>query len=175
MQPQTATLESAEGDPDKPPSDPEPLSKPGGVMKFVYKSNDRPLDGNTIKRGVGAGGFGEVYLAQSDGGKDVALKRVQRNLDIEVRGVKQCMNLKHPNLVALYDLKYDDEGQAWVVMEYVSGPDCSLKDVIEKNPDGMPHSDVNRWFREIAAGVGCLHDHGIVHREEFTAHCVFGG
>ena len=32
------------------------------------------LSGYTIKRGIGAGGFGEVYYATSDAGKDVALK-----------------------------------------------------------------------------------------------------
>ncbi|MCA9179945.1 MAG: protein kinase, partial [Planctomycetales bacterium] len=92
-----------------------------GPMKFAYASGTRPLEGYTIKRGVGAGGFGEVYYATSDAGKEVALKRIQRNLDVELRGVSQCLNLKHANLVALYDIRYDDDEQAWVVMEYVSG------------------------------------------------------
>ncbi len=30
------------------------------AMRFVYASGTRPLDGFTIKRGVGVGGFGEV-------------------------------------------------------------------------------------------------------------------
>lgn len=132
-------------------------------MKFTYKTGDRPLDGYKINRGVGVGGFGEVYFATSDAGKEVALKRVQRNLDVEVRGVRQCLNLKHPNLVALYDLKYDEEGQAWVVMEYVPGD--SLKDVLDRNPHGIPQVEVDRWFHEIASGVAYLHDHGIVHRD----------
>ena len=78
-------------------------------MKFAYASGTRPLEGFTIKRGVGSGGFGEVYFATSDAGKEVALKRVQRNSDIEMRGATQCLNFKHPNLVALFDIKYDDE------------------------------------------------------------------
>ena len=134
-------------------------------MKFTYTSGSRPLDGFTIKRGVGAGGFGEVYFATSDAGKEVALKRVQRNLDIELRGVRQCLNLKHPNLISLFDIKYDDEGEAWVVMEYVSGGGETLKDVVEQHPTGLPKDQVERWFRDIAAGVGYLHDHGIVHRD----------
>jgi serine/threonine protein kinase len=132
-------------------------------MKFVYTTGARPLDGYTIKRGVGVGGFGEVYFATSDAGKEVALKRVQRNLDVEVRGVTQCLNLKHPNLIAIYDIKYDDQGEGWIVMEFVSGE--SLKDVTDRNPNGMPIEEVNFWFTGIAAGVAYLHDHGIVHRD----------
>ncbi|MDP7301584.1 MAG: protein kinase, partial [Pirellulaceae bacterium] len=132
-------------------------------MKFAYATGSRPLDGYTIKRGVGVGGFGDVYFAISDAGKEVALKRVQRSMDVEVRGVSQCLNLKHINLISLFDIKYDDEGQAWVVMEYITGE--SLKDVIDRNPSGMPLSEVEDWFGQIASGVTYLHDHGIVHRD----------
>ncbi len=132
-------------------------------MKFVYTTGARPLDGYTIKRGVGIGGFGEVYFATSDAGKEVALKRIQRNLDVEVRGVTQCLNLKHPNLIAIYDIRYDDIGEGWIVMEFVSG--ASLKDVIDRNPNGMPMDEIKFWFTGIAAGVAYLHDHGIVHRD----------
>jgi len=131
--------------------------------RFTLASGAKPLSGYTIKRGVGVGGFGEVYYATSDAGKEVALKRIQRNMEIELRGVRQCLNLKHPNLVALFDIRYDDEDQAWVVMEYVSGE--SLQDVVERNPNGMPLDLVHKWFGGIAAGVAHLHDCGIVHRD----------
>jgi hypothetical protein len=132
-------------------------------MRFAYASGARPLDGYTIKRGIGAGGFGDVYYATSDAGKEVALKRIQRNLDVELRGVSQCLNLKHPNLVALYDIRHDDDAQAWVVMEYVAGE--SLQDAIERHSQGMPEAQVLEWFDGIARGVTYLHDHGIVHRD----------
>jgi hypothetical protein len=135
----------------------------GGPMKFQYASGSRPLDGYTIKRGIGKGGFGEVYFAASDAGKEVALKHVERNLEIELRGVGQCLNLKHANLIDLHDIRYDEQGEAWVVMEYISG--ASLKDVIDRNPNGLPKEEVESWFRGIAAGTAYLHDHGIVHRD----------
>ncbi|HTN73901.1 MAG TPA: protein kinase [Pirellulaceae bacterium] len=132
-------------------------------MKFAYATGACPLPGYTIKRGIGFGGFGEVYFATTDAGKEVALKRVQRNLDVELRGVTACLNLKHTNLIALYDIKYDEQGQAWVIMEYVSGE--NLKEVIDRNPSGLPLEDVRAWMQGICAGVGYLHDHGIVHRD----------
>ena len=131
--------------------------------RFSLASGDKPLEGYTIKRGVGIGGFGEVYYATSDAGKEVALKRIQRNLEVELRGVTQCLNIKHPNLVSLYDIRYDKDEQAWVVMEYVAGE--SLQDVIERNPNGMPKEQVHFWFDGISAGVAHLHDCGIVHRD----------
>src|ERR1700681_1175585 len=87
----------------------------GWCMRFSYSSGQRPLDGYTLKRGIGRGGFGEVYLALSDGGKEVAVKQIRGNQEIELRGFSQCLNLKHPNLVHLYDLKTDPQGDHWVV------------------------------------------------------------
>ena len=144
---------------DRPRAD----SPRAATMKFAYGSGARPLDGYTIKRGVGRGGFGEVYFATSDAGKEVALKLIRRNLDVELRGVTQCLNLKHPNLIALYDIRTDEQDDQWVVMEYVSGE--SLEEVIERNPQGMPLEEALCWMRGIAAGVAYLHDHGIVHRD----------
>jgi serine/threonine protein kinase len=145
------------------PLETEPEDRPKGGARFTYPSGSRPLDGYTIKRGVGRGGFGEVYYAVSDAGKEVALKLIRRNLDVELRGVTHCLNLKHPNLVALYDIKTDDNDDRWVVMEYVSGE--SLEDAIDRHPHGMPVEIAIEWFSGIAAGVSYLHDHGIVHRD----------
>lgn len=131
--------------------------------KFTYPSGSTALPGYTIKRGIGIGGFGEVYFAISDAGKEVALKRIQRNLDVEIRGVSQCLNLKHINLISLWDIRQDSEGESWVVMEYVPGE--SLRDVLERNPNGIPVDQARFWFEQILAGVAYLHDHGIVHRD----------
>lgn len=131
--------------------------------RFTYPSGSRPLEGYVLKRGVGHGGFGEVYYATSDAGKEVALKLIRRNLDIELRGIRQCLNLKHPNLLSLFDIRRDAQGDSWVVMEYVAG-EC-LQDIVAAHPEGMPIDHVLAWFHGIAAGVAYLHDHGIVHRD----------
>jgi len=137
--------------------------QPAASARFTYANGARPLAGYTIKRAIGRGGFGEVYYALSDGGKEVALKLVRRNLDVELRGVAQCLNLKHPNLLGLFDIRTDDTGDQWVVMEYVGGP--ALEDVIAAHPNGLPAEEAIGWLRGIGAGVGYLHECGIVHRD----------
>src|ERR671933_480438 len=104
-------------------------------MKFTYSEGDKPLTGYTTKQGIGRGGFGEVYYATSDGGKEVALKLVQRHLEVELRGVGQCLNLKHPNLVSVYDVTQAENGDQWIVMEYVHGE--TLDKVVARHPQGM--------------------------------------
>ena len=138
---------------------------PGGraVERYYFSSGDRPLDGYTIKRAIGRGGFGEVYYAVSDAGKEVALKLLLRNVEIEKRGVQQCMNLKSPHLITIFDMKTTDEGDTFVVMEYVAGP--SLAQILDQHPDGLPPNEVRMWLKGLVDGVSYLHDHGIVHRD----------
>jgi serine/threonine protein kinase len=133
------------------------------MSKFTYGSGARPLDGYVIKRGIGQGGFGEVYYAVSDGGKEVALKLVRGNHEIELRGMAQCLNLKHPNLVTLFDIRNDKEGDAWVVMEYVAGE--ALSEILHPHPNGLPLEMVRQIFSDLAKAVGYLHESGIVHRD----------
>ncbi len=96
-------------------------------MAYTFKYGDRPLEGYTIQRGIGRGGFGEVYYAVSDGGREVALKYLRDNSDIELRGVSQCMNLKSPHLVTIFDVKKSAEGEYFIIMEHISGPSlCEL-------------------------------------------------
>ena len=132
-------------------------------MKFTFQPESKPLDGFTIKRAIDRGGFGEVYYALSDSGKEVALKLLQRNMDIELRGIRQCMNLKHTNLITIFDTKTDGDGDHWVIMEYVAGQ--TLEQVLDGYPQGMPMEEVLRWLDGIAAGADYLHDRGVVHRD----------
>ncbi len=131
--------------------------------RYTFGSGSRPLDGFTIKRAIGRGGFGEVYYATSDAGKEVALKLIVRDEEIECRGVIQCMNLKSQNLIAIHDLKKTDEGDTFVIMEFIAGP--SLAQILEKYPKGMPLPEVRAWLKGLVDGVEYLHDHGIVHRD----------
>jgi TM2 domain-containing membrane protein YozV len=130
---------------------------------YQYKYGDRPLEGYTIQRAAGRGGFGEVYYAISDSGRQVALKVVQSYEQIELRGISQCMNLKSPHLITIFDVKYNDQGRPFVIMEFVSGP--SLSDLLKESPGGLGAQKAAFFLREIGKGLSYLHECGIVHRD----------
>ncbi|MCH8054327.1 MAG: serine/threonine protein kinase, partial [Planctomycetes bacterium] len=132
-------------------------------MAFTFKHGDRPIEGYEIKRGLGRGGFGEVYYAISDGGREVALKYLHSFQDIELRGVSHCINMKSPNLVSIFDVVKNDDGECFVIMEYVSGP--SLRDMLIAEPEGLGTEKATFFLREIARGLSYLHERGIVHRD----------
>jgi TM2 domain-containing membrane protein YozV len=133
------------------------------MWSYQYKHGDRPLEGYTIQSAAGRGGFGEVYYALSDAGREVALKSVTGYEQIELRGISQCMNLKSPHLVTIFDVKHNAQGRPFVIMEYVSGP--SLRQLIDEHPSGLGEQKSAFFLREIAKGLSFLHDCGIVHRD----------
>jgi len=130
---------------------------------YQYRHGDRPLDGFTIQRAAGRGGFGEVYFAVSDSGREVALKLVLTYEKIELRGISQCMNIKSPQLVTIFDVKHRIDGRPWVIMEFVSGP--SLRELLDAAPSGLGAAKAAFFLREIGKGLTYLHDCGIVHRD----------
>ena len=132
-------------------------------MKFTFPPESKPLDGYTIKRGIHRGGFGEVYYALSDAGKEVALKLLQNNTDVELRGVRHCLNLKHPNLLTIFDIKQDSDEDHWIIMEYMSGQ--TMDTVVASGKEGLPKDVIRLWTDGIIAGLAFLHDRGIVHRD----------
>jgi serine/threonine protein kinase len=150
-------------EPNRPLAETQHGSESSSPMTFTYPPGSQPLPRYTIRRGIGVGGFGEVYFAVNDAGKEVAIKRIQRNLEIELRGASHCLNLKHPNLVSLYDICRDEDDQSWVIMEYVAGK--NLRQILDLSPNGLPTSEVNRWFAAISSGVSHLHSAGLVHRD----------
>jgi serine/threonine protein kinase len=141
-----------------------------GMTAYRYKPGDRPIDGYSIQYALGRGGFGEVYFATSDAGREVALKVIQNHKDTELRGIGHCMNLKSAHLVMIFDVKYADDDTPWVIMEYVAGP--SLREILDEMPEGMSQEQAAYFLRELARGLTDLHDAGIVHRD-LKPHNVF--
>ncbi len=82
---------------------------------------------------------------------------------IELRGISQCMNLKSPHLVTIFDVRYNEQGRPFVIMEFVAGP--SLRQLIDESPAGLGTQKTAFFLREMAKGLTYLHDRGIVHRD----------
>lgn len=140
------------------------------MSAYRYEAGSQPMEGYTIQYALGRGGFGEVYFAISDAGREVALKAVQNFEDIELRGIRHCMNLKSSHLVMIFDVKIADDGTPWVIMEYVSGP--SLREILDDSPGGLSADQATFLLRELAKGLSDLHGAGIVHRD-LKPHNVF--
>jgi hypothetical protein len=132
-------------------------------VAYTFKHGDRPIEGITIQRAVGRGGFGEVYYALSDSGKQLAVKYLRENPEVELRGIAQVMNLKSPHLITIYDVRHNEDGEPFVIMEYVSGP--SLRELLVADPDGLGPQKAAFFIKGIAHGLSYLHERGIVHRD----------
>ena len=117
---------------------------------------------------LGAGGMGEVYLAQDPRlQRQVALKRVATSLlampEARPRLLKEARAaaaLSHPNVATVHDV-IDWNDEPIIVMEYVEG--TSLKDRLEDGP--LAVSDAIELAIQMASALEEAHRHDIVHRD----------
>ncbi len=129
------------------------------------------IAGYTILRSLGAGGMGEVYLAQHprlprrDALKVLSAsvcseseyrKRFNREADI-------AATLWHPHIVEVHD-RGDVDGQLWLSMDYVEGTDAGRL-LAERYPDGMPPDEVVRIMTAVADALDYAHQRGLLHRD----------
>jgi serine/threonine protein kinase len=118
-----------------------------------------------ILRSLGAGGFGEVYLAEEKLlGRQVAIK-VLRNRDVRgqtdlVHEMKSLNHLQHPNVVAFYHY-FSEEESLFLVMEYCAGG--SLRDRLQR--ESIPSQVVMQWGKELADTLHYIHQQDIVHHD----------
>jgi eukaryotic-like serine/threonine-protein kinase len=116
---------------------------------------------------IGAGGMGEVYLAQDTKlDRKVALKVLPPELashrdrmDRFVREAKSAAALSHPNIAHVYEIGYSD-GVNFIAMEYVDGQ--TLKQAIRSGTDLRK---LLRYLHHTAEGLAKAHKAGIVHRD----------
>src|SRR5512137_925805 len=91
-----------------------------------------------VKQLLGHGGMGAVFLGIQRFGsteRSVAIKLLTRDPNLDpaalkrfYREVEVVVQLSHPNSVRVYDFGLTDEGQPYMVMEFLEGK--SLKEVI---------------------------------------------
>jgi len=137
----------------------------GGTMISHYKIIEK----------IGAGGMGEVYLAEDTKlGRRVAMKFLPGHLisndEIKARFVREAQTLaklNHPNIVSVYDVN-EFNGRPYYVMELVEGK--SLNDI---NPDEPLSFDlIIEYAIQICQGLGEAHRAGIIHRDIKPANII---
>src|SRR5450631_4160891 len=110
----------------------------------------------------------EVYRAKDTRlGRDVALKVMSEALGTDrplmerfEREAKLAGSLNHPNVVALYDVGFQD-GKPYFVTELLQGE--TLRERLAKG--AIPLPTALDWAAQMAQGLAAAHERGIVHRD----------
>lgn len=119
---------------------------------------------------LGSGSMGIVYRARDTMlDRQVALKvlRPESQLDPEIverfrREARACAQLRHPNLVTVFDLGEAEGGVMYIAMELLDGIDwrAAVKQQLR-----IPMARKIEFAAEVCEGLGHAHAHGIVHRD----------
>jgi len=134
-----------------------------------------PLVGQTlanrylIKRLIGAGGVGLVYLAQdNDANRPVVVKVLAPNwadndeaLARFEREARRLNDLEHPNIVRLFSFG-NENGRAYIVMEYADG---ELLSSYVKRKGRLELRDFVPIASQILKGMGYSHARGLMLRD----------
>lgn len=130
-----------------------------------------------LKRLLGSGGMGEVWLAEEKRNKKpFALKFIKPELlpseDALSRLHKEyevLENLSHPHIVKVFDLDQDSTTERWFIrMEYLEGEDLGKVMTVAKKDTKLPLFEIEQvlnWLSQIGDALAYMHKQGIVHRD----------
>jgi serine/threonine-protein kinase len=120
------------------------------------------VGGYVIEARLGAGGFGEVFLARERSPKRlVALKVVRPEFAQRFdREIDAMAAVEHPNVVPIY-AHGRERGLRYFAMRYVRGG--SLAAFLDERPRAL--EDVVELLAGVAEGLDHCHARGIVHRD----------
>jgi serine/threonine-protein kinase len=130
----------------------------------------RRLGQYRLGRRLGAGGMGEVYLAEHQLLKrPCAIKLIRprnatdpRALTRFEREVRATAGLSHWNTVEIHDYGRTDDGTFYYVMEYLPG--LSLADLVARHGP-LPAGRVIYLLRQVCAALEEAHAKGLIHRD----------
>jgi serine/threonine protein kinase/Tfp pilus assembly protein PilF len=121
-----------------------------------------------IRSKIGAGGMGEVYLAQdTELDRKVAIKFLSESLLADeqaksrlVREARAAASLDHPNICSIYEVtEYD--GRSFIVMQHVEGETVDVR--MKRKP--LDLSECLSLSSQVADALAEAHAHGIIHRD----------
>lgn len=126
--------------------------------------------GYRVIRLLGAGGMGQVYLAEHPRlPRRDALKILDPGLGADaefrlrfLREAELAARLEHPNVVSIYDRGAEGE-VLWLAMRYVEGTD--LAGLIRQGPPALPPARAVRIIGAAARGLDAAHRAGLLHRD----------
>jgi tetratricopeptide (TPR) repeat protein len=116
---------------------------------------------------IGAGGMGVVYSAQTDAGTRVAIKRLHRELaDAKsrarfLREADILETLDHPALVRHVAHGSTDDGDPYLVMEWLDGEDLAQR----LRRGSLSVEQAVALGRQLASGLAAAHAAGVLHRD----------
>jgi serine/threonine-protein kinase len=130
----------------------------------------RRLGQYRIQRRLGAGGMGEVYLAEHVLlRRPCALKLIRperagdpTNLARFEREVQATAALTHPNVVEIYDYGRADDGTFYYAMEYLPG--LTLHELVGRHGPLPPERAVH-LLRQVCGALQEAHAAGLIHRD----------
>ncbi len=122
-----------------------------------------------IRRALGEGGMGQVYLAEQTAPvhRDVALKLIRAQIasplalawfEVERQALAQ---MQHPAIAQIFDAGTTDEGHAYIAMEYVEGTPVSHYCLSH----ALSRDQRIALFIRICQGVQHAHQKGVIHRD----------
>jgi serine/threonine protein kinase len=123
-----------------------------------------------LKEKIGAGGMGEVYLAEHTLLKrPCALKRIRPGSDNDPvtlarfeREVRATAELSHPHTVEIYDYGRAGDGTFYYVMEYLWG--LSLEGLVDRH-GSLPAARVVFLLTQVCEALEEAHANGLIHRD----------
>ncbi|KAG0223873.1 hypothetical protein BGW42_005497 [Actinomortierella wolfii] len=130
------------------------------------------LTAPVVKRVIGYGAFGNVYLGRW-GTRQVAIKQFYTYPEIENvarREFNILEALRHRNIIQVYGITYI-KGQIALIMDFADGG--SLSSAI--NDQRLDWPSKSRIAQEIVRGLAYIHEMGILHRDIKSANVLLTG
>ncbi|MEA2631211.1 MAG: eukaryotic-like serine/threonine-protein kinase, partial [Chloroflexota bacterium] len=130
----------------------------------------RQLGQYRLRRQIGSGGMGEVYLAEHQLLKrPCALKLIRPGVEADPRSqarfereVRLTAALAHPNTVEIYDYGRTEDGTYYYVMEYLPG--LTLTELVERHGP-LPPGRAVYLLRQVCGALREAHAAGLIHRD----------